>query len=291
MDHPPKPHDWLLLFFLALIWGSSFILMKKGLESFRADQVAALRISITAISLLPFAVMRRKDVEPSKVKIIFLQGLFGNFIPAFLFAAAQTQIESAAAGILNSLSPVWVFVLGIFFFRSKYNWIKLLGVSIAFSGVMLLMLFQPQHGVASNGYFGWLIVLATLSYGLSANITKKSLNNVRPITITAIAFAIVLIPTVIYLLSTGVVETFHEHANAAASLGYISILGVMGSAVASVLFNRLVQSTTALFAASVSYLIPIVALGWGFLAGEQITLYDLFGMLLIITGVYIVSRW
>ena len=290
MDQHPKPLDWLLLFFLALIWGSSFILMKKGLEAFRPDQVASLRIAITGIVLLPFVWLRKKEVSPPKVKMILLQGMFGNFIPAFLFTAAQVHIDSSTAGILNSLSPVWVFVLGIFFFQSRYNWIKVIGIALAFGGVLLLMLFQPKHGTTTNINFTWLIVIATLCYGISANLIKKFLHDVRPITITAISFAIMLVPTIVYLFSTGLLQTFREHQGAFASLGFIAILATMGSAVASVTFNKIIHRTSALFASSVTYLIPIVALGWGFLANEQIGMIDLFGMLMIFAGVYLVSR-
>jgi drug/metabolite transporter (DMT)-like permease len=290
MDQHPKLLDWLLLFFLALIWGSSFILMKKGLESFRPDQVATLRIAITAMVLLPFARMRRKEVSRAKLRTIVVQGMFGNFIPAFLFPAAQAHIDSSVAGILNALSPVWVFVVGIFFFQSKYNWIKLIGIAFAFSGVILLMLYQPTHRTTTNPNFAWLIVAATLCYGISANLIKKYLHDVRPITITALSFAVMIIPALIYLFSTGFIETLHEHPEALASLGYITILATMGSAVASVTFNKIIHRTSALFAASVTYLIPIVALGWGFLANEQIGVIDLFGMLMIFAGVYLVSR-
>ncbi|HYV93116.1 MAG TPA: DMT family transporter [Chitinophagales bacterium] len=290
MDQHPKPLDWLLLFFLALIWGSSFILMKKGLEAFRPDQVAALRIAITAIVLLPFAWMRRREAPLAKVKTIWLQGMFGNFIPAFLFTAAQAHIDSSTAGILNSLSPVWVFVLGIFFFQSKYNWLKLTGIAFAFGGVLLLMIYQPGQGTTSNANFVWLIVVATFCYGLSANLIKKHLHDVRPITITAISFAIMLIPAIVYLFSTGLMQTVREHQQAYASLGFIAILATMGSAVASVTFNKIIHRTSALFASSVTYLIPIVAVGWGFLASEQIGVIDLFGMLMIFAGVYLVSR-
>ena len=290
MDRHPRLLDWLLLILLAFIWGSSFILMKKGLEAFRPDQVAALRIAITAIVLLPFAFTRRKEASPSRVKIILLQAMFGNFIPAFLFPAAQAHIDSSTAGILNSLSPVWVFVLGILFFQSKYTYVKLAGIVFAFGGVILLMLFKPRHGVTSNVNFAWLIVIATVCYGLSANIIKKKLQDISPVTIVAISFAIMLIPAIIYLFFTGILQTIHEQPKAWASLGYLTILAAIGSALASIIFNNLIQRTSALFAASVTYLIPIVALFWGFISAEQITVYDLFGMIMIFAGVYLVSR-
>ncbi len=290
MDHRPKASDWLLLFILALIWGSSFILMKKGLESFRPDQVAALRIAITGIVLLPFAFMRNKEVTGPQRRMIFIQGFFGNFIPAFLFPAAQSHIDSSTAGILNSLAPVWVFILGIFFFSARYTWVKLLGIAFAFGGVILLMALQPQHGSTSNINFAWLIVFATVCYGINTNLIKRYLSDVKPITITAVAFAMALVPAIIYLLTTGIVTTFMDQPKALISLGYITILASLGSAVASITFNKLIQRTSALFAASVTYLIPMVALWWGFLSGEYIGIADLFAGILILAGVYLVGK-
>src|SRR5215217_2593391 len=142
MDHHPRLNDWFLLFLLAIIWGSSFILMKEGLKSFHPEQVALLRIIITGIVLSPFAFIRRKDVTLQQAKTMVVQGMFGNFIPAFLFPIAQTHINSSLAGILNSLSPVWVFIIGILFFSTPYKAIRLAGVGSAFAGVILLLVFQ-----------------------------------------------------------------------------------------------------------------------------------------------------
>src|SRR5437763_1972889 len=144
MSSKPAPSDWFLLFLLALIWGSSFILMKKGLEAFHPVQVACFRIIISAVVLFPFAVSRRKEIPKGKIKYILTQGLFGNFLPAFLFTAAQRHVDSSLAGILNSLSPVFVFLLGIFFFKTGYNAMKILGMLIAFCGSVLLLLFQNE---------------------------------------------------------------------------------------------------------------------------------------------------
>lgn len=258
--------------------------------AFRPEQVAALRIVITALSLLPFAILRWNEVAASKKKTIVLQGMFGNFIPAFLFTAAQAHIDSSQAGILNSLSPVWVFVLGIFFFNSKHNLLKLFGMAIAFGGSLILILFQPKHGESSNAMFGLLIVVATFCYGLSANMLKANLQGLRPITITAISFNMVLIPFAIFLYVTDVAKVFRENPQALTSLFFVATLAVCSSAIASILFNKLVHSTSALFASSVTYLMPIVALTWGFLAGETLHAVDFIGMAFIFLGVYLVGK-
>lgn len=290
MSHKPSFSDWLLLLLLALIWGSSFILMKKGLEVFHPEQVAALRIVITALVMLPFLFVRWKEVPKEKIKYILLQGLFGNFLPAFLFTAAQQHIDSSLAGILNSLSPVFVLLLGIFFFKTSYNWWKAAGMIVAFSGSVVLLMFQDGHGITSNGLFGWLIVLATLCYGISANIVKRHLAEVTPVTINAVAFAAMLFPALIILFFTDLPKAFKAGTDAYAALGYIATLGIVGSGVASIIYFRLIHNTTALFAASVTYLIPIVALFWGIVAGEPIGLIDYAGMALILCGVYLVGK-
>jgi len=290
MEHQPKLNDWLLLLLLALIWGSSFILMKEGLKAFHPEQVALLRIIITAIVLAPFVFTRRKEIERKKIKTIVVQGMFGNFIPAFLFTAAQVHINSSTAGILNSLSPVWVLIIGILFFSSPYKVIRLIGIVCAFAGVILLLLFQPGHGTTNNASFALLIVMATVCYGISANIIKTYLHDVHPITITSVAFFIVLVPALIFLFLTDFISIMKSNPQSLASLGYIAILASCGSALASIIYNRLIHRTTTLFAASVTYLIPVVALFWGFLDGESIQLNDFAGMAMIFAGVYLVSR-
>ncbi|MEP7127586.1 MAG: DMT family transporter [Chitinophagales bacterium] len=290
MSHKPSFSDWILLLLLALIWGSSFILMKKGLEVFRPEQVAALRIAITALVMLPFLLIRWKEIRKEKVKYILLQGLFGNFLPAFLFTIAQQHIDSSLAGILNSLSPVFVLLLGILFFGTGFTWWRIAGMFVAFSGSVLLLLFQQGHGTTTNGLFGWLIVLATLSYGISANIIKRYLYDLQPITINAVAFSVMLFPALIILFFTDVPKTFESGNAAFVALGYIAILGIVGSGIASIVYFRLIHNTTALFASSVTYLVPVVALFWGFLAGEPIGLIDYAGMALILSGVYLVGK-
>ena len=282
--------DWLLLLLLALIWGSSFILMKKGLEVYDPVQVATLRIAITAVAMFPFLLIRWKEVPGDKVKYIVLQALFGNFIPAFLFTAAQRHIDSSMAGILNSLSPVFVLLLGILFFSTGFSWLRVSGMIIAFSGSVLLLLFQNGHGITSNSMYGWLIVLATCCYGISANIIKRYLADVLPVTINAVAFSFMLIPALIILGFTDLSPAVQAGSRAYTALGYIATLGILGSGLASVLYFRLIHNTTALFASSVTYLVPVVALFWGFLAGEPIGWPDYAGMVLILCGVYLVGK-
>ncbi len=290
MNRKPSASDWFLLLLLAVIWGSSFILMKKGLESFLPSQVAALRIIITALVLIPFALIRRKEVKKDKIKFIFLQGLFGNFLPAFLFTAAQKHIDSSLAGILNSLSPIFVFLLGILFFSTGYTGLKVVGMVIAFSGSVLLLLFDRDKGVTGVSQYGWLIVVATICYGISANLIKKYLYDVHPITITAVAFSMLVIPAIILLSFSISSLSLHQNPASYASLGYIAILAIFGSGLASIIYNKIIHHTTALFAASVTYLIPIVAVFWGLVAGEPIDAIDYAGMGLIFCGVYLVGK-
>lgn len=290
MSRKASVSDWAMLILLALIWGSSFILMKKGLEAFNPVQVAALRILITGLVMIPFLITRWKQVPKHSIGYILLQGLFGNFLPAFLFTLAQQHINSSLAGILNSLSPVFVLLLGILFFGTGFTRWRITGMLIAFSGSLLLLLLRNGGGITTNGLYAWLVVLATLSYGISSNIIKKYLHAVTPVTINAVAFAFMLLPACLILYTTHPAEVLATSSVAYASLGFIALLAVFGSGLASIIYFKLIHNTTALFAASVTYLIPVVALGWGLLAGEPIGIVDFAGMALILSGVYLIGK-
>ncbi|MCS6917538.1 MAG: EamA family transporter [Chitinophagales bacterium] len=279
--------DWLLLFAISLIWGSSFILIDRSLHAFAPTQVACLRIVLSAVVLLPFFLQRRHTLDFRQTRHITVQSLFGNFVPAFLFPAAQVHVNSATAGIMNSLSPAWAFLLGLLFFGASFRWMQLAGIAVAFAGAVML-LFQPAK-VGATAY-GTLLILATLCYGLSSNLVNRHLRHIDALSISSTGFVILSFPALIILFGTAGFVPLLKDPQAWQSLGYIALLAVMGSAVASTLFYRLLQRTNTLFAMSVTYLMPVVALLWGWLSGETLSFTDLAGMALILGGIYLLSR-
>jgi len=292
-DQPGKNTaiSWLLLVLLALIWGSSFILIKRGLEVFSPGEVGAYRIVSAAIVLLPLSLTRVKNLSSKQVKNLIVAGLVGSFFPAFLFAKAQTQLSSSLTGVLNVLTPLFVVLVGAFFFNAKITKRNGLGLAIAFVGVLLLIGVRGSGGILAlsdiNGYVFY-VLLATLLYGINLNIIKYWFVALKPVEITAISLLLVLPVALIYLFA-GTSFSFKvlHHEGALEALGYVSILGVFGTALALIIFNSLVKRATPVFASSVTYLIPIVAVFWGVLDGEALALGHYFGIAATLFGVWI----
>ncbi len=287
LTKPPTLKAWLLLGLLGLVWGSSYVLIKKGLEAFSPEQVACLRIGITALAFLPVFILRFKKIDWSKLKYFAVVGFAGSFFPAFLFSYAQTQISSSVTGVLSSLTPLFTLALGILFFKTPFFWTKVIGVLIGLAGAVLLIIFGKEAGSDGNIWYGLLVVLGSLLYASSANTVGTYLQNMDALIISAVSFILIGFPAISYLFYSDFTAVLIEKENGWAALGYISILSLFGTVIATVLFFRLVQITDAVFSSTVSYLIPLVAIMWGAVVGEPITFYHLIGMILILFGVYI----
>ena len=282
---------WLVLVLLSLVWGSSFILIKKSLIAFSAMEVACLRMAIAAMAFMPLVLARWSRIDWSRLGYLLGVGLTGTAIPAILFSTAQTQISSSLTGILNSLTPLFTLVLGILFFNRKSGWSKVIGVLLGLAGAILLILMSGNKGMEGNIWYALLVVMAALCYGTSSNLVGTYLQDMSSLTIAAASFGLVGVPGLIYLfLGTDFVYTMGHHDQAWISFFYVSLLGLVGTVAASVLFFRLIQWTSPLFSSTVAYLIPIVALLWGVLDGESIYYYHFFGMALILVGVYLSRR-
>lgn len=286
----PKLYNWFLFLLLCFIWGSSFILMKEGLKQLSAYEVAAIRMLSAGLVLLPFAVRSFQRMQKKDLGLLVLTGILGSFIPAILFCVAETQIDSALAGMLNALTPFFVILIGAVFFQSKVAVQKIVGVLIGFSGMLLLFLSQKSGATSSNIFFAALIVVATLSYGLNVNMTNRYLKHVGSLDIAAIAFVSLIPASLAVLLYNGFAQ--HQLTNAAVirSVAAASVLGIFGTAIASILFYMLLKRAGTLFSTMVTYGIPFVAIGWGLLVGETVGLMQMAGLVVILSGVYITNR-
>jgi len=281
---------WVLLLILSLIWGSSFILIKKGLVAFDAGQVGALRIIAAAVFLLPFAIQRVKRAKRKHFIVLLTVGITGSLIPAFLFAVAQTRIDSAIAGVLNAITPFWVILLGTLFFYQKISLRIAIGLFLGFAGTAVLVI-AGKDGLDNVNLYGLFVIAATVCYGLILNLIKFKLSELDAITITSVSLVMTGPIAILYLLaSTDFISMIGPGYQAMTSLGAIVLLGVLGTAVALVMFNKLVQIKSPVFASSVTYMIPVVAVGWGIIDGEKIVISQLMGMGLILAGVYIANK-
>ena len=280
---------WFLFCALSAIWGSSFILMKEGLTQLSPFQVASIRMLSAGLVLLPFAWKAFKKVATGKMGIVLLSGILGSFIPAYLFCIAETKIDSALAGILNSLTPLFTIVIGLLFFKVQTNTQKNLGVLIGFLGLCFLFAAGKKISLENLSYAS-LVIVATFFYGLNVNMVGKFLQNIRAIDIVALAFAFLIIPSALVLYGTGYFNlNFKHQAIINATLASIC-LGVIGTSIASILFYMLLKRSGVIFASMVTYLIPFIAVTWGIYYGETISLIQVGSLLIILAGVYIVNK-
>ncbi len=282
---------WVYLFVLSIIWGTSYILIKKGLQGFSPIQLGALRAVVATLLLWVIGFRSLRGISKSEWKWIVLSGFVGSFVPMFLFAIAQTEIDSGVTAILNSLVPLFTLFVGLLVFGVKFTQNQLFGVLVGLVGAGLLIFFGKNINPNQNYWYAGFVVLATICYACNANIIKSKLRDVSPMAIAVGNFTSIFIPALLVLSFSGF---FSKEVLSGSffwtSFGYILLLCVIGTCIAKVMFNRLVQISSAVFAVSVTYLIPIVGVFWGLLDGETFTLRQTFAALLILLGVYLVNK-
>jgi len=284
-----KQLKWFYLFLLSLIWGSSFILIKRGLVGLTAIQVGSLRIIFAALFLLIIGFSSLKKISRRQWKFVALTSVFGTFIPAFFFAIAETQVDSSIVAILNSLTPLNTLVLGIVFFGIQFQKRQVVGVFVGLIGCLLLVLSGASAHPGQNYYYVLLVVIATICYAINVNLIKKYLPDLNSLSITTGNFTVLLIPALIILSTTDFTQRINLET-AQHSMVFVLILGVLGTGIANVLFFKLIQMSSPVFATSVTYLIPIVAFFWGLLDNEMLTPIQFFGAFIILIGVYLSAK-
>ena len=262
----------------------------EGEIIFSDTQVGALRMTIASLVLLPFALRSiRKINSVRQLLMLLLVGFCGNFFPAFLFTFSETGISSGFAGMLNSFTPIFALIIGVVIFKQRMTAIQSIGVLVGTTGVTLLMLAGKDISLMGSWYHILAVVLATFCYAISLNTIKYTLDGFRSFDITALAFGVIFIPSILLAVSTGSFETIAEHPHSLNGLFYLGILSVVGTAFAVALFTKLVAMSSVIFASSVTYLIPIVAVMIGLYFGEKISIGQVLSMLLVLGGVFIAN--
>jgi len=286
-----------MLFFTAVIWGSSFILIKRGLftpdgqELFTPLQVGAMRILFAAMFMLPIIYNRFQTLKNGKFKYLLAVGVFGNGIPAFLFALAQTEIPSALAGMLNALVPVFSMLIGLAAFGVRIKLLQAIGVLVGLGSAIGLILSTGQiDGSSVNIWYALLVVGATVCYAISLNIIKQYLQDESAVAITGLALVLVSPVGLVILLSTDFVSRVNSIEGAWTGIGAISILAILGTAIALMIFNKMVKETTTIFASSVTYLIPLIAIIWGLADGETLATSQVACAVTMLAGIFLINR-
>lgn len=280
----PEKERWVLLVVLSIIWGSSFILIKKSLEHFNPYEVGALRVLIAGILLLPIAVLNIKKFPRKHLKWLIVAAITGNFIPMFLFPIAETEISSSIAGIINSMMPIFVIIVGSLLWKFSTTKRQLIGVAVSFSGACLLALSGGEGGELKLLPV-ILLLFATLCYAISTTTVKSKLHEIPAKILSAFVFSFVLIlPSIISLVLSGFFQSHEPNQDLLVGLGFVSLLSIFGTGLAMMLNYRLLNISTPLFASTVTLLMPVVAVIWGILDGEKLTLMQGFGGIIILGG-------
>ncbi len=281
---------WIFLFLLALIWGSSFILIKKSLIGLSPMQLGSLRIIITGFILFIAGFNSLKNLSKNAIKWIALSGFLGTFFPAFLFAYAETEIDSAIASILNSIVPINTILFGFLAFNIISTKRQIIGVLIGFAGAILLISNGAAINPNQNYWYAFLVIIATVMYAFNINIIKRHLQNIPPLTIAVGNFMVIIVPAFLVLIYSGFfTQQVLQGPNFSISIFYVFLLSLFGTAIAKVLFNNLVQISTPVFASSVTYIMPIVAVFWGLLDNEVFSFWQGIATLIILGGVYLAN--
>lgn len=289
--------NWGMLLLLACVWGSSFILMKRGMthkatgeEIFSPNQVAAMRMLLASLVVLPIGIKYIKIAKSAKIiSSLLVVGFIGNFIPAFLFTYAETELSSGYAGMLNSCTPIFTLLIGYFIFKQQLISTQVIGVLIGSAGIVWLVNGVEVADTSGSLLHVLAVVLATLFYATSVNTIKNVLHQLKPIQITSVSLTFTFIPALILFLSFDTTSVIVHNPHALEALGYISILAIVGTSLSVIVFNQLIANSSALFASTVTYFIPIVALFIGIWDGEQFYIQQLLALLVVLSGVYIAN--
>jgi len=281
--------QWVFLIALAFVWGTSFILMKRGLESFNEIQVGSIRIFVAFLFLWPLLIKRLKKLKRRDLPWLAVVGFLGNLIPAWLFAKAQTQVNSALAGMLNTLFPILALVIGTAFFGMKTDKGKLFGVLLGLIGSIGIVLSDTNDLTGEHNIYALFILVAVIFYSISINVIKYKLKDLDGVSITVFAFTMIGPVAGISLLFTdfkAAVQTPNWDLN----LLYVSILGMAGSAIAVTFFYKLLDYVSVIFGSLITYIIPIFAVFWGLFDGEHIDILQILFMIVVLFGVYLVNK-
>lgn len=274
----------------SMIWGSSFLWIKRGLFVYSAPQVGFIRIGFAFLVLAPVALSAIRGISRKQAGYFLIAGISGNLLPAILFALAETGLSSGITGVLNALTPLFTLLMGVIIFKLRLHLRQLSGISVGLAGSIVLS-FTAATGVFGGfNVYVLFVLLATLLYGFNINWIKQKLGDVPPLQLTALALFSVGPIALAFLFGTDFISRLSNTPGAWTALGYLAVLGIVNTAFALILYFKLLRLSDAITASSVTYIIPVFALFFGFMDGEPIYLAHLFGLTLILGGVYLVKR-
>jgi drug/metabolite transporter (DMT)-like permease len=288
MTLPSKYNNWILLILVSFIWGSPYILREIALESFSHNQVAAFQVFFSFLLFIPLIIKNIRKLSKENILPLLLSGITGNIGPAYFFAKAQTQINSSVAGMLNAMLPMVTLLIAILFYKASTNKKVLGGILLGFAGTLVISFSGDSFG--SSYFWGvFYVFLAILSIAISINIVSFSLPKLTGTEIASLAFLFVGPMAGIFLVFTDLSTPLASESlsKGVLILGLLAILTFAGV----ILYNQLIKKSSHIFAASIAYLIPIVAIFWGIvISGDQVSIAQIASIIIILVGVHLTSR-
>lgn len=280
---------FLVLFIIAITWGSSFILIKKTLPVFDPLQIGAFRAGISGLLLAFIGFPALRKMSRKDVFWIALSGFFGNFLVVFIFPFAQREVSSSLAGIINALDPIFTLLIGALLFGIRNKIIQYFGAIIGFAGALVLVLSSGDDSSSNHYFYIGILILGAALYAISALIIEKKLMHISSVDLASSIYTFWMLPSLLILAFSGFFTKIDfTQSQILESLGYLIFLTVISTTLVMFLFFKLVQDTSAVFASTISLLLPVVAVIWGILDGENFTLWYALGGLLILIGVYFI---
>lgn len=291
MDFSKKINQILILCVLGIIWGSSFILMKKALTTYSPIEITLYRIFIVFLVFFPLGIKSFFKIKKKTGFVLLLSAIIGSVIPYFLFIKAQTKIDSSLNGILNSITPLFTLLFGVIIFKQKTNFRAIIGVMVGLIGATSLIFLSSGGDIFSSSILYALFpVLGSACYALNINIIKTYLQDIPALKITSWSFIFIgPIAGLLLFFETDFANNLTNNDPNYLNFICINILGVLGSGLAFWVFNLLIKETSSVFASSVTYLIPIVAIFWGVIDGEDFGIVQFYLCLVIFCGIYLIK--
>ena len=270
--------------------------MEESATVIDPNRLAALRIFSAALFFLPFALRHVRSIPTEKLGLVALNGTIGNLLPAFLFAFALNDpaITGPMGGILNALTPLSVVTIAILFYKDRIAVNKLMGIGIGLAGLILLTLLpviRQQTELTVAKLLPTLAILtSTVLYGINVNLVAHRLQGIKALHLASVSIALMIIPTSFLLWYFDFAALAFENPDVQVAIWKGAGLGIAGSALATIIFYRLLQMAGGLFASLVTYGIPVVAVVIGWIDNIYIDPLQILCLGIILSGVYLVNK-
>ena len=273
---------------VAATWGSLFLLVKKALIYYTAWEVTGIRYVLSLCLLAPFVFRAIRSITRQTALPLCAVAVFGTGLPVLLLTLGQQQINSATTAIINALTPLFAFLFGRFLFGTRLSLLQVAGIVIGFSGVVVLSFARNGLELSINPIFAVMAISATVSYGWTANYVRAKLSSLEVIEVTTVSYIVTGVLSALLLVAW---PGFLPKVAATPVVPSVAYLVAMSLCSVLILFGyyKLIHRRGALFGATVTYLTPAIAFGWGIVDGEPLGVLHAAGLVVILIGVVIAN--